>query len=74
MPGIGSERVVELLKWSGGNVSRALAGITDMAIDCPLPNGTRRIIRKTLGLRDAETMSNIINTSNLEIMEVSENV
>lgn len=54
LPGIGIERVNDLLEWSGHHPGMALSGITDMSIDAPIGWKTRMTIRAMLGLEENE--------------------
>ncbi len=54
LPGIGIERVQELLDWSDHNVGHALIGLTDMQIKSPVGTALRRRIRDVMGLQDCE--------------------
>jgi len=72
LPGIGLERVMEVLRWSKGNVAHALCGITDLEIDCPLGPKTRQNIRKALGLRDQEEIALWCNNQGDETIIVLE--
>lgn len=64
LPGIGIERVQELLDWSGDNISHALCGITDMSIPAPIGKSLRQNIRTLFGLEDDQT---------LEVLQQKEN-
>lgn len=57
LPGIGTQRVMEVMKWAGGNAAHALLGLTNLEIDSPIGVGYRRKIRTALGLRPAEELA-----------------
>lgn len=65
LPGIGIDRVQEILDWSGHNVAHALIGLTDMDIKSPITLGLRRRVRELMGLRDGENLE-IIGTQIIE--------
>lgn len=54
LPGIGTERVIEILKWSGQSPAVALAGLVDLEIKAPLAESYRRKIRAIMGLKEHE--------------------
>lgn len=56
LPGIGIERVQEILDWSGNNVFHALMGMTDLDIDSPIGMAVRKRIRDLMGLEDGINM------------------
>lgn len=56
LPGIGIERVQELLDWSDNNLANALSGITDMTIKAPIGKSLRQNIRALLGLEENQTL------------------
>jgi ERCC4-type nuclease len=56
LPGVGMERVQELLDWSDNNVGHALIGITDMEIPAPIGKSLRKNIRALLGLEDSQNL------------------
>lgn len=72
LPGIGTERAVELMRWSNNNVAHALVGLTDPEISCPIGEATRRRIRATLGLTDNQTIELVLNKQDQEILRVME--
>ncbi len=56
LPGIGIERVQELLDWSDHHPGFALSGITDLTIPAPIGKSLRQNIRAMLGLQENETL------------------
>lgn len=56
LPGIGIERVQEILDWSGNNLAHALSGLTDLEIKTPVGVGLRKNIRTLLGLEDGQAL------------------
>lgn len=72
LPGIGPERVIELMRWSANIPAHALAGIVDLDIDAPLPMGTRKRIRSTLGLKDKQVLELWTNNQDMETLKVLE--
>jgi hypothetical protein len=70
LPGVGIERVMRLLEWSGNMPGHAITGITDLSIDCPLELATRRKIRGMLGLKDAQEISLAFDQSNNQVLSV----
>lgn len=56
LPGIGIDRMQDILDWSGNNLGHALMGLTDMTIDAPVGLSVRRRIRDLFSLRDGETL------------------
>lgn len=72
LPGIGVERVLDLLKWAG-SPAHALIGITDLEVDVPgIPMGVRKKIRSMLGLKDFQHLDVWSNTNLDETMIVME--
>jgi ERCC4-type nuclease len=65
LPGVGIERVQELLDWSGHNVAHALMGLTDMDIKSPVGLSLRRKLRDIIGLHDGENFE-IVGTKSPE--------
>lgn len=74
LPGIGTERVTELMKWCENIPAHALAGITDLEIQAPIPAGVRKRIRAMLGLRDKQIIDLWINGQGDEVFKVLEKV
>jgi len=72
LPGIGLERVTQILDWCGNNVAYALAGITDLSIAAPVGPETRKRIRKSLGLRDRQELVTWINEAGDETLYLKE--
>jgi ERCC4-type nuclease len=60
LPGIGLERVMDILKWSDDNPAHALIGLTDMSIKSPIGMGTRRNIRALMGLQENENFDIVL--------------
>lgn len=56
LPGIGIDRMQDILDWAGNNLGHALMGLTDMTIDAPVGLSVRRRIRDLFSLRDGETL------------------
>jgi ERCC4-type nuclease len=56
LPGIGIEKMQEILDWSGNNVAHALIGLTDMEIKSPVGLALRRRLRDVLGLQEGENL------------------
>lgn len=56
LPGVGIERVQEILDWSGNNLSHALSGLTDLSIKAPVGIALRKSIKTLLGLEDNQTL------------------
>lgn len=56
LPGIGIEKVQELLDWSNNTPAHALIGLTDMDIKSPVGLAVRRRLRDVLGLREGENL------------------
>lgn len=74
LPGVGVERVTELMSWSANIPAHALVGITDLEIDAPIGKAARRKIRAMLGLQDRQTLELWINDSGDEVFRVMEYV
>ena len=72
LPGIGTERVMAVMEWAGGNVAHALTGLTDLEINSPIPYATRKRIRGMMGLRDKESIELSINNLSDETIDVFE--
>jgi len=70
LPGVGPENSLKLVEWSNNEPAWALAGITDLAIDCPIPAATRRRIRAMLGLKDRQTLEIIFNQQDQSVLSV----
>lgn len=66
LPGIGIEKVQEILDWSNHNVSHALIGLTDMEIESPVGLSIRRRLRDLMGLQETENLV-IVGTQLAEI-------
>ena len=66
LPGVGIERVQEILDWSGHNVGHALVGITDTQIKSPVGIALRRNIRAMFGLEENENLE-IVDRTQIEI-------
>lgn len=56
LPGIGFERVQDLLDWYENNLARIFAGITDLNAPAPIGHKTRQHIRELLGLAANEKL------------------
>jgi len=56
LPGIGIERVQDILAWCDNNVGHALIGLTDLTINAPIGVGMRRNIKNMLGLEEHQTL------------------
>lgn len=56
LPGIGIERVQELLDWSANSPAAALSGITDLSIPAPIGKQYRKNIKAMLGLEENQTL------------------
>lgn len=65
LPGIGIEKMQEILDWSNNNVAHALIGLTDMSIKSPIGLSVRRRIRDLFGLCEGENIE-IVGTEILE--------
>jgi hypothetical protein len=60
LPGVGIERVQDVLAWAGDNVALALTGLTDMEIKSPIGYTLRRQIRSLFGLADNENIEVVL--------------
>jgi len=56
LPGIGIEKVQDILDWSDNNVGHALTGLTDMDIKSPIGLSLKRKLRDLLGLQEGENL------------------
>lgn len=74
LPGVGVERTLDLLNWSGNMPGHAIAGITDLKINCPLPAATRRKIRAMLGLSEGQRLDVWYAENNAETLDVVQEV
>lgn len=72
LPGVGLERVTEIMKWAGNVPAHALSGLTDMEISAPVGNAVRRRIRRVLGLTDNQVLEIDANQSGEQILRVYE--
>lgn len=72
LPGIGIERVTELMKWAANTPAHALVGLTDLEIDAPVGKAVRQKIRAMLGLRDKQILDLWINNLGDETLKVME--
>jgi hypothetical protein len=64
LPGIGIDKTLKILEWSGGNVFHALMGLTDLSVKCTIPgigDITRKKIRAFLGLNDGKNIEVIFD-------------
>ena len=68
IPGIGIERVTDLMAWGNNNPAHVLIGITDLRINSPLGLGFRKNARTFLGLQDSEGFE-IINNQAIEVTQ-----
>lgn len=74
LPGIGSEKVMEILRWAGNIPAHALCGLTDLEIKAPLADNYRKKIRSVLGLQDREILDVWSNERGDMTMKVLEKV
>jgi ERCC4-type nuclease len=72
LPGIGPERLNEIMQWSGNIPAHALAGLTDLSIPAPVGEAVRRKIRSVLGLKDNQNLEIVFNKQNQEILAIYE--
>lgn len=56
LPGIGIERVQEILDWSDNNLAHALSGLTDLSIKAPVGISLRKNIKALFGLEDNQSL------------------
>lgn len=56
LPGVGMERVQDILNWSDDNIAHALIGLTDLDIPAPVGIGLRKKIKEVLGLEENQTL------------------
>jgi len=56
LPGIGIERVQQILDWSDNNIAHALSGLTDLSINTPIGYATRKTIKTMLGLEENQSL------------------
>ena len=68
LPGVGIDRVQDILDWSNHNVGHALIGLTDMEIKSPIGLSVRRRIRDLMGLAEGENLE-VIGTQSTEILQ-----
>lgn len=68
LPGIGTERVMDLMQWGGNQVGLILTAITDPEIQTPIGPATRKKIRALLGLTDKVIMNVSVNSKDAEIL------
>ncbi len=61
LPGVGIDRVQDILDWSNHNVGHALIGLTDMEIKSPIGLSVRRRIRELMGLSDNENIEIVLH-------------
>lgn len=71
LPGVGPERVMDLMKWADNIPAHALVGIVDLEISCPLPINVRRQARSLLGLKGTQTLE-LWQSGELETLRVME--
>lgn len=74
LPGIGVEKVMEILKWAGNIPAHALCGLTDLEIKAPLAENYRKKIRSVLGLKDREILDVWCNERGDMTMKVLERI
>ena len=72
LPGVGIEYSTRLLEWAGGIPAHAIAGITDLSIECPLPTATRKKARAMLGLKDKQQIAVWLSQLGDEVLDVIE--
>jgi len=72
LPGIGLERAREILAWSGGVLAHGLAGLTDLSINAPVGDVTRKRIRGFLGLSDEQTLEFDLDEKDREKLTIFE--
>lgn len=56
LPGMGIDRVQDILDWSENNIGHALIGLTDVDIKSPIGLSLRLRLRALMGLRDGENL------------------
>ena len=56
LPGVGIERVQELLDWSDNNLAHCLIGLTDLEIAAPVGFALRKNIKTLLGLEENQQL------------------
>lgn len=56
LPGIGIERVQEILDWSDHNLAHALSGLTDLSIKAPVGISLRKNIKALFGLEENQSL------------------
>jgi hypothetical protein len=74
LPGVGVERVTELMQWSANTPAHALVGITDLEMTAPLPTSARKKIRALLGLKEKQTLNVWVNDSGQDTLRVMESI
>jgi hypothetical protein len=75
LPGIGIERVIELMRWSNNVPAHAITGLTDLAINPPgIPKNVQHKVRSVLGLKAHQDFVTWVNSENDEILQVVEKV
>jgi hypothetical protein len=65
LPGVGVERVQEILDWSDNNLSHALSGITDLTIKAPVGMTLRKNIKALFGLGENQSLEVFEKGNNL---------
>lgn len=72
LPGIGPEMLNRIWKETNGVVAHALWMLSDPDVECSVPKGTRKRIRKVLGLSEHLDMAIDLNESGQEILKTYE--
>lgn len=74
LPGVGLEMLQRIWQESGGVVAHALWLLSDPEVESSVPVGTRKRVRKALGLNDNLTMAIGVNNAGQEILQTFEEV
>lgn len=74
LPGIGSEKVMEILRWAGNSPAHALVGLVDLEIQAPLADSYRKKIRAVLGLQDRQVLDLWANQQGDTTLKVLEKI
>lgn len=74
LPGIGIERVTEVMKWAGNIPAHAISGLTDLDIGGPIGPGTKKRIRRVLGLTEHQSLDIYTDEKGVEMLKIHEKI
>jgi len=73
LPGVGVDRALELMRWCHNMPAHALVGLTNLKVTAPIGISTRKRIRKTLGLRDNQSLDLYADEDGEQVIKIFDN-